>query len=534
MRSIELRRKQLQMLMSAFSIIVMWILGKQLNNIGIFLLVLAIETSTFFVIVCSEHLSEALGRFLRSKQSKRQYKNVSFIRWNVGIIQGITGAAVSLLFCVLSGVLSSGLFRMEYLYYPLLLITPLIFLRILVHVFLGYFQGIGNELPTIVVSILRQLLLLGTGISFGNSYMEKGLQISELLKQDIYRYMYGVMGVIIAMVLTELVMLVLLISFFMFYCVRTVGNHKDGLKSVDSRQNILRFVYRNRLGAIVLRILYSAPLWVALVAGCVCIDRQVVTLNDFALFWVKTIGLIGILLFVIYIFVLPLQNSAVSVIKTEGPRYASEAFNRSVLYLTAFGLFVAVSLVFLREQISMLLDKNNYAILSGYLIKGAFIVVFAVLSELFAGILSLLGKKLILMVIWAVVDIFFAVIMFISAAKGFLSIDGILMGLLLVSLILCIVSGLFTGIVCRTGAELLFPFLACILSACVAGLVQMGLTALFAPHLGSVVTIVVVLLISLIPYLFGLLFLRIFKEYDFEYLPGGNILLAFAQMIRLY
>lgn len=522
------------MLSCAFAIVVMWILGKHLNNIGLVLLAIAIECSTFFVVICSEQLSDGLSKLLRSRQAKRQYRNVTLIRRNIGIIQSVAGLCGSLLLLLLAKPLSSGLFRMEYIFYPLLIISPLIFLRVMVHLLLGYFQGEGNELPSAVVSFARQVLILLLGLTLCNRYTEKGVQISELLKQDTYKYVYGAMGVSLAIVLAELIILVLLIT--LFFLLRKVAKERnaDSLKTVDSTKNILRVIYINRINTTLLGILKRLPFWVCLLAASICVEQGSFTIETFGLFLVKYMGLIGILIFVVLVGVLPLQARAVQTIKNEGPKYASQAFNRAMLYITSIVVFAAVYLTVMREQIAKLLSNNGVATLSDYFKNGALLLVFVVLAYYFIHMLYMLGQRILLVILFVLTGVIFSAMMLVPAVNGTLSMGTVVICILLYTALLCIVSGFFACRMFRVGLELLIPLMACILIACVAGLLQMGLNALLAPHLGAVVTLLVVFILTFIPFVLGILFLRVFREGDFENLLGGRILLALGQMLHLY
>lgn len=534
MRSVEVKRRQMQMLSCAFAIVVMWILGKHLNNIGLVLLAIAIECSAFFIVICSEQLSDGLGKLLRSRQAKRQYRNVNSIRRNIGIVQSIAGLCGSLLLCLLAKPISSGLFHMEYIFYPVLIISPLVFLRVMVHLFLGYFQGEGNELPAAAASFVRQILILLLGLTLCGKYTEKGIQVSELLKQDTYKYVYGAMGVSLAIVLAEFIILVLLITLFFLLKRGTKERNADSLKTVDSTQNIFRVIYINRLSTTFLGLLKRLPFWVCLLAAGISVAKGSFTIEAFGLFWVKYLGLIGILAFVMLIGVLPLQARAVQTIKNEGPRYASQAFNRGMLYITSVVVFAAVYLTVMREQIAKLLSNNGVAALSDYFRNGALLLAFVVLTYYFTHMLYMLGQRFVLIIVFVLTGVIFSAMMLVPAVNGTLSIVAVGISVLLYAVLLCIVTGFFACRMFRVGLELLIPLMACILIACVAGLLQMGLNALFAPHLGALVTLLVVFILTFIPFVLGLLFLRVFREGDFENLPGGRILLALGQMLHLY
>ena len=153
MRNVEVKRRQIQMLTNALMIGVLLILSNNTGNMGLLFLAVAIEVSSFIIYLASGHVSDVLGKLLRSRLAKHQYRNVMQIKKYVGVFQLVLGLLGTLIMLLLAGTLSEGLFAGSHSYYLLLIMSPMILLRTMVHILLGYFQGEGNEFPAVVVLV---------------------------------------------------------------------------------------------------------------------------------------------------------------------------------------------------------------------------------------------------------------------------------------------------------------------------------------------------------------------------------------------
>ena len=95
MNQVEIKRKQIQFFSYCLAGINVWVFGKQLGNNGLAYLAAAFLVFLFFWILTGKNVPDRLGRLLRSRSAKGQYKNVSKMRRNMMIFQiaaGLVGA----------------------------------------------------------------------------------------------------------------------------------------------------------------------------------------------------------------------------------------------------------------------------------------------------------------------------------------------------------------------------------------------------------------------------------------------------------
>ena len=97
MNQVEVKRKQIQFFAYALAVINVWIFGRKLGNNGSALLVFA-----FFWILTGKNIPDRMGKLLRGRSAKGQYKNVSIMRRNMMLFQMAAGLLAAL-FCAAAG-----------------------------------------------------------------------------------------------------------------------------------------------------------------------------------------------------------------------------------------------------------------------------------------------------------------------------------------------------------------------------------------------------------------------------------------------
>ncbi len=534
MRNVEIKRRQVQLISYALSIPVLMILAHNTGEFGILLVAVAIELCGFFLMLISGQLPDIMGRLLRSRTNKNQHKNVQQMKRNLGILQVILGILGTLLLVLLAGPISKYVFPLSHSYYLFLMISPLILLRTLNHVMLGWFQGSGNELPTVLTYGIRPLLWLVLGLALGKRYVNQGIQVGELLKQPDYKYVYAAMGVILAIVLAELILLILLAALTTIYYYNNRQTEKPGMKTTEHPAHLLRLYCKNRWLPTLQMFLLHFPIWLLLIGENVRKGAAGAGYQEFAIFYIKALGLLTMITFLGCAWFMPLSYKAVYNLKNEGSRYASESLRRGMIAVFSTMIFVGVFLWTMNSQLAKVLMGGSHAVLAKWLQIGAMLPAIWGLTYFFYRVLSLLKQKLILLAACGFADLLFLVLTLITMGKPEVSFNSYLINLLICSVILCVLLGFFCCVMFHLGPELAMPTLTATLAAGIVFVIQTALQSLLTPHLGAGVSLLVILVVTSILYLLLLLVFRVFRDDDFENLPAGRILLALGQMLHLY
>ena len=156
MNQAEAKRRQVQVISYIFAWIILAIIAKLTGYSGVTYVAAGLEVYAIIFILVSGGVADALGRVLRLRISKGQYKNASAMRKNVLLFQIVLGAAGTAVAVMAAGGIAEGLFQIQYSTVIIMILAPAIVLRTISAVLQGFAGGEGAELPGAAVSILRQ------------------------------------------------------------------------------------------------------------------------------------------------------------------------------------------------------------------------------------------------------------------------------------------------------------------------------------------------------------------------------------------
>ena len=207
MNQTEVKRRQVEAIANILMFVTIYVMGWLTGDKGITYTAVGVELCAVLWIGISGNLSDSLGRLLRSRKNKGQYRNMAKMRSNVMLFQVILGLAGSLVLAGMSSILAGKLFRISYSSLILLVLSPLVLFRTVSAVLAGYFQGEGSEFPRAIAGILRQIFLLGFGILFCHLLGDYGERVGRLLRQENFKAMYGGLGIALAADISELLVI---------------------------------------------------------------------------------------------------------------------------------------------------------------------------------------------------------------------------------------------------------------------------------------------------------------------------------------
>ena len=226
MNQVEVKRRQIQSFSYVLACINIWVFGKSIGDNGLGYLAAAVLVFALFWVLTGKNLPDRMGRMLRGRNARGQYRNVSRMRKNMMLFQIAEGLLGTVLCMSLGWILLEKVFLVPYGSMILWILSPALFLRCIQSVFLGYFQSEGSEMPSAVSSVLRQVFFLGLGLVFLGIFRNYGEKVSLLLKRTDFTSMYGAMGIAVGMLLSEV--LVLLFVFVIYRGSMAGGKRYEG------------------------------------------------------------------------------------------------------------------------------------------------------------------------------------------------------------------------------------------------------------------------------------------------------------------
>lgn len=534
MNQVEIKRRMIQLAAGMLGLINIWILGVKVGNNGIAYLAVAWETFLVVWVLTGGKVPDVLGRMLRSKYAKGQYKNASKLRRNVMFLQGITGLIATILLMGMAELLAAKIFKIPYSRFLIVLLAPAIFLKTISAVLLGYFQGEGSELPTAVTSVLRQILFLGFSLLFCSMLRGYGEKVSALLGDSSFTAMYGGIGIVVAVLVTELLLLLFLILAYKGSRHSVHKRDTEGMKVTDTFIGHIRYLYRNISGKILLGLLESLPLWM----GFVLYQKSAANVDTAAISYGVYFGnylvICGLPILAVCIMLTGIRSNIMNRVRKEEHRYAKECFQSGLRIGVIHSLFFTVFIAIMSSQIAGILGGDSVASLAKMLSGGSILILGASLVYFFTGLLLFSGKSYLVYTCAGVGDLLF-IISLLLLIRG--ESEGIL-ALIYAGVLGVVINAVLAGIlICRllhTGIDWLRTIAVPAGSVCLTGLLCIFLSKLFTPHLGNLVTVIVCLILGSMLYWAVLLLLRCFREEELEYIPGGKLIYHIGQLMRVF
>lgn len=531
MNQVEVKRRQIQYFSYILACINIWIFGKSVGNNGLGYLAAALLVYALFWVLTGKNLPDRMGRMLRGRNAKGQYRNVSRMRRNIMLFQIGAGILGTFLCMTLGWLLLEKVFQVPYGSMILWILSPALLLRCIQSVFLGYFQSEGSEMPSAVSGVLRQVFFLGLGLLFLGIFKTYGEKVSLLLKREDFTSMYGCMGIALGMLITEVLVLL-----FVFVIYRGSMSRRreteSGMKGTDSFSAQLRTLLLNMGGDMLKDLLLLLPFWIGLLLfqkRSADIYASVAAYGIFSGRYFMTI-LLPAAIFCAGI--LPGVARIGSHIRKKEERYAKTAFQAGMQGALVHGLFFTALIAVLATPLGQAVDTAAGTALGAQFTVGSSLLLWLLLLFYFSETLEIRGEKYLVYAGYGILDIVSILSLLVLLNTGNTT-TALPLSLVLGTAAGAVTLGVLTCLRMKAWPDLLRALAIPAGSCCGCGLLAFGLEKIMLPHLGAVVTVLLELVITGLVYWFLLLLLRCFRGQDFVYLPGGKLLRAFGKRFRL-
>lgn len=534
MNQVEVKRRQIEVCSNMIGLINILAFGRILGNNGITYFFIALEGFCAFWILSTGALSDTLGKMLRMRIAKGQYKNAMCIRKKVLILAGSVSAVLSILFAACAGAFSETFFKVPHSGLIMAILAPALFMRTISAVLIGFFQGEGSELPAVVAAPLRQVMLMIFGLLFAKLLGDYGAKVSNLLENPTYTAMYAGMGIAIAIDLAELMVLV-------FMSLLTLGNkqslrkrNSEGMRQTDSWRSIVRILWGSMWMTVLIQAFELLPLLIGTIFYRKSVDELGIFAENFGLFAGKFFAFCGIWVLLICAILICMDAKTVNAFRKDDIRGAKMIFQSGLHIGVTHGLLCSAYVAIMSEQLGGLISEANGRVLAELFRSGSIGIFFAGLFFYFSRLLLMMGRKYHLLGCLGIVNILFIIVASVllnSGEAGILSV--IYAGILAMAIGTLILGFLCCGML-HTGIGWIQVIAIPTGAICVTGLACMFLGRLLTPHLGNGATVLVCLVVSVIIDWSILLFFRSFTEQELKYIPGGGVIRAAGQLLGVF
>ncbi len=534
MNQAEVRRRQIQLCSLCLGLLTIRIIGNRIGDLGVTYLVAAMEAFALLWTLVGRPVPDTLGKMLRVRVAKGQYKNADKMRRSLIGFQAIMGVLCAICLVALAGVVSEKVYELPYTKFLIMMLAPVIVIRVINEVLLGIFQGDGSELPSAVSSLLRQVLILLFGILFAKMLSGYGEKVSKLLGQETFVAMYGCVGVMIAMLIAEGIVLLFLLVVYRSASKNRKKKDVEGMRSTDSVVGQVYALYSAMGIPILIGLLELLPLWIGFLYYRKITAEVAGAIEIYGIYIGKYMVICGIAFALLAALILPVAAKCAIMVRKDEQRYAKNVFMSGIKSIVVFALFFSVYIFVMAGQFAGAISSVNPELLTRMLECGSWLVFFGVLSYYGLHLMRMIGKKYLIIGCLAIADIVYVVSISLflkNTNSGGMAL--VYAGVLGVG-VLAVVSCGFMFQYLHGGIDFLRVFIIPGLSICVSGLVGLLLGKALTPHLGNVVTLVVVLVLAMVLHLALVVFLRTFREQETEVVPLGRILRAIGQMLGVF
>lgn len=531
MKQFETKRKQIEYLSMFLEVVILWSIAKTTGMEGMGFFLAAWIPYVILWAVLAENVPDAVGKMIRFRKSKGQYKSIRSLKQLTLFWQLLTGACGSVLLLCLAGVLSKNVFHSVYSKLMIWILAPLVLLRALSALFLGFSQGEGTEFPAVMAAVVRPLLTYVFGIFLSAGMRGYGEKVSLLLKQDCYTAMYSGAGWCLAMTAAETIVLLLSILSYLRIRRKSRDGENEGRKSSDDYPALLWTFYGNMGGRILVRLLEIFPIFVGMTLYYSKTEENAP--SGFGSYFVGYLAVCLAVVFLLNAVTVPLWGKVAGFRRRDEKRMACVTFQGGIHLLFSLGFWASVSFSVLAAQMGGFVGFTSPNLVKA-VVPGSFWILFMALSFYFSRMLIRLGKSLIAVGMGVLCDVLFLLIFLIlwsNASMGILA-------FLYACLIAAATQAVLTGALCMQmlGLQLEWlkvfgiPFFA---GAAVA-LLEFLAAKFVAVYLGNGLTVLAVGGVGLLIFLCALLFLRNFDEEELDVIPLGAILHSLGSMLSVF
>lgn len=204
----------------------------------------AFEIYNVLILLSSQSMPLAVSKIVSEKLEKKQYKNAHKV-FKGALIYGITiGVIFGMLAFFGADWISVKIYKLPQVAIPLRILVPTLTVACVLGVLRGYFQGMGNMIPTSVSQIFEQIVNAVVSVIAAYELGAYGYSLSKMADEsETFRASYsaagGTLGTLCGAVTALIIMIVILYRHF-----GSINSNirKDITKSVDSYGTITKVI----------------------------------------------------------------------------------------------------------------------------------------------------------------------------------------------------------------------------------------------------------------------------------------------------
>lgn len=512
MNQVEVLRKQIQYYAYVFGAIILLFFGQMIGNNGIAYLAIAMETIGLFVVLIGEGAADVLGKMLRFRRKRQQFNEALILRKRINWLQVILTSVFFIAIFLLADVIAEMIFKIPNAALIIRVLAPVLLLRMLGTLLIGYFQGFGAHMPAVLSCLLRQVLFLILGRLFCEKFLAYGEKAAALLKNDDFYGMYGAVGLVLSMVVSELVILVALLIFY-FISDRNYDKKRseEGLHKAEALKDTIMGFFS--LGSKNMSFSFFKRLFVLIAL------IFLVQLDDIGVFYGKYLLLCAIPTLLVGARFYMLYARLISVVRNKNGRQIRERIQVGFQYAWSTGILITVLIAVLAPQLVSACFAEDI-LLQKMLQHGSMLVLAVILIAYMILVHMAHNRQMVCLLTLLGSTVLFVILGIVLGNKIESRPMAIIYAAMIALYVEVLVLGAFTVSMYRLQLEYVSVFVLPLVCVGIVGVVVLLLCKFLTPHIGNEVAFVLGILLGVVLYLVCLGFSRVFSETEIEQLYG--------------
>ncbi len=517
----EVLKKQIQYYAYCIGALIFLKFGKTIGNNGIVYLAIGLETISLLMAVLGEGVGDVYSKMLRIRRKRGLYHDAITVKKRIKLIQIFLGILFVLCSLIFADTIALKLFQTEKCALIIRILSPILLIHAINNLLSGYLQSLGQHLLISVTYVMRIVLFGILGGVFLNNRLAYGAKVAALLKSDDYIGLYGAMGIAMAIIITEVIIVITLIVFYFLndYLYDKKKLDRNLHKTESFKETITNYAYLNNnrfLFDLFKRILILVP-FIVLINN---VDAAGVFYGNFLPLCSIPVLLIAARYYLLY-------SRLNSVVRNKDARMTREHIQTGIQYTWSVSLLFVVLYAVLAPQITDAFFAKDI-ILKNMLQYGSVLILLVTLFTYLFVVNIAHNRKLecfISMLITVVLHIIINPSMYNKLQKP----EAILYAICISLAIGVFLLGFFTIIIYGLRLEYIYVFILPLICVGVAGVVVLLVAKYMSPHIGSTLCCIIGFVLGTVLYAAGLSLCRVFSDIEIErlYGPIGRKLFSF-------
>ncbi len=176
----------------------------------------AYEIYNIVLTISAYAIPLSVSKLVAARVNKGQYKNAQKI-FRCALIFAFVIGLIASSFVFLCADSLSSVMREPMSYLALRVLAPTLFVVAIMAVFRGFFQGLGNMVPTAISQLIEQVVLITVSLSAAFLLTQKGEKVGTFLQNANYKNAYGAAGATLGCSIGALASLVFLYLLYKRY-----------------------------------------------------------------------------------------------------------------------------------------------------------------------------------------------------------------------------------------------------------------------------------------------------------------------------